>query len=117
MLPPIDGVIFLQTSPVGSHESLSVPMEIVSPEVEIECPSPSVTECRFCFQSKLGGCECSEYESSDSDCSEPNFHEEEEEDLPDPPSLRREDSYFSSSGPRFLPYTASIADSVMYREE
>jgi hypothetical protein len=84
----------------------------------------------------MGECECSAYSSSDSeyesvseesdsesDCSEPNFHEEprdekeEEEDLPDPPSLQREETYFEPSGPRFLQYTASIADSVMYREE
>jgi hypothetical protein len=106
MLPLPDGVIFVQTSPNGTHESLSPVADI--DEVEY-CPSPSVTECRYCCQTKLDGCECDEEEEDPNETTSGSGSEyvseeesnEEEMYLPDPPSMQRHDSYLDPGVRRF----------------
>lgn len=97
-------------NPNGTHESLSPMLDVG------RCTSPSITECPYCFQTKLSGCECidesgSDDESDEEESEDPNettsgsdseyVSEEEELYIPDPPSLQRHDSYLDPGVRRF----------------
>jgi hypothetical protein len=90
----------------GTHESLSPVTDISYCGTDC-CDSPSITECPYCFQTKLQGCECDEEEEeidpneTTSGSDSEYVSEEEELYIPDPPSMQRQDSYLDPGVRRF----------------
>ena len=91
----------IRQSPNGSHEDLEVSVVFDTSEIEIENDEDDdITECPYCFQTRLEGCLCEEEEEEDED-EEEEEEEESEEETEEEEECQIEDSYFDPGVRRY----------------
>ena len=90
----------IRQSPNGSHEDLEVSIVFDTSEIENDEDDDDITECPYCFQTRLEGCVCEEEEEEEEEEIEDEESEDETEEEEE--ECRIEDSYFDPGVRRFV---------------